>query len=101
MSLSQQTFGLGRELQILGIKIEGLEAMVDIQASDKYAIELASNNYQVQMANIGHFMKNNAWLKQKLQASLSPACVYHLVRSFNSLIHKDLIHIYGAGSLVW
>ena len=26
---------------------------------------------------------------------------YHLVRSFNSLLHKDLIHIFGAGSLFW
>ena len=61
--MSQKTVGLGRELKIFGSKIEGLEDMVDSQASDKAAIELDSDNYQVQTANIEHLLKENTRLK--------------------------------------
>ena len=62
-SLSQKTVGLGRELQSFGSNIEGLESRVYSQAEDKSAIELARDNYQVQTANIEHFLKENTRLK--------------------------------------
>ena len=72
-SLSHQSIGLGSKLHSFGRNIEGLEARLDSQAVDKSAIELARNNYQLQTTKIEHFLKENARLKQQVQASLSPA----------------------------
>ena len=62
-SLKHHTFGLGRDMHIFGRNIEGLEARLDSQAVDKSAIELDSDNYQVQTANIEHLLKENTLLK--------------------------------------
>ena len=64
----------GANCIVFGRKIEGLEARLDSQAAEKAAIDLARDNYHAQTAKIEHFMKDNAWLKQKVQSSLSPAC---------------------------
>ena len=58
-------------MQILGIKIEGLEARMYRQAVDKADIDLARNNYHMQTENIEIFLKNNARLKRQVQESLS------------------------------
>ena len=44
------------------------------QAADKAVIDLARDNYQVQSANIEHFLKENAQIIIQVQVSLSPAC---------------------------
>ena len=52
--------------------------MVDNQEEDKLAIELDIDNYQVQTANIDQSLKDNAWLKGKVQKFLSQA--YSIMR---------------------
>ena len=66
-SLIHQDVGLRIKVKSFCSKIEGLEARVYIQSEDKDAIELASDNYQVQKEKIGKFLKENSWIKRQVK----------------------------------